>query len=138
MRKTFACLSLAFGLAVLAGCVTGEDVTRGTATLIGRPVEEAFDRIGFPDEERQIAGRTVYTWRNREIGSYEVPTSEIVTTYVDGHPVESVLQGSRTEVYERQCQLDLVVGRGGIVERAQADGNLAGCSRYAALAPKRR
>ena len=124
-------------LAGLSACVTAEDIDRGTATLEGRPYQYAFDRLGYPDDQREIAGKTVYTWFDRETGSYEVPTSETATTYVDGQPVYTTISGSRTEVYDNHCRLQVVVDDAGIIEQAQAKGNLAGCERYAALAPRR-
>jgi hypothetical protein len=31
---------------------------------IGAPLEEAISQWGFPDEERKLAGRHIYVWRD--------------------------------------------------------------------------
>lgn len=123
---------------MLSGCVTTEDINAGVMTLEGKPYQYAFDRIGYPDMERKIAGRTVFTWVNQESGTYTVPDTETATAIVDGHLITTEIQTTRLESYNYHCKLDLVVNSGGIVERAESEGNLQGCKRYAALAPKKK
>lgn len=129
---------LAGSLLVLSGCVTTEDINAGVLTLEGKPYQYAFDRIGYPDMERKIAGKTVFTWVNRESGTYAVPDTETATAIVDGHIITTEIQTTRLESYNYHCKLDLIVNSGGIVERAESEGNLQGCKRYAALAPKKK
>lgn len=126
------------GLSLLSGCVTTEDINAGVLTLEGKPYQYAFDRIGYPDMERKIAGKTVFTWVNRESGTYTVPDTETATAMVDGHFITTEIQTTRLESYNYHCKLDLIVNASGIVERAESEGNLQGCQRYAALAPKKK
>lgn len=124
-------------LTVLTGCVTFEQVDAGLATLRGKSLEQVIAVLGYPDSERSIAGKTIYTWGNRNTGSYTVPTTNTATTYVNGQAIQTTMYGSRTESYDYYCKVDAIVGRGGIVEDVQYDGNLGGCERYARLAPKK-
>ncbi|WCJ63920.1 hypothetical protein [Agrobacterium tumefaciens] len=124
-------------LAALAGCVTSEQIDAGANTFKGQHYQTAFKRLGFPDQERKIAGHTVYSWLNQNSGSYTVPTYNTATTYVGGQAIYTQVQGSRTESYDYHCKLDLVVDSKGIVIETKVDGNIGGCERYAALAPKK-
>ncbi len=135
MRRLLNLLPIA-SLAVLAGCVTSEQIHAGTDTLKGQSYKTAFARLGFPDQERKIAGYTVYSWTNQDSGTYSVPTYQTATSYVNGQAIYTNIQGSRTESYNYQCKLDLIVNSAGIVEDTKLEGNLGGCERYAALAPK--
>lgn len=121
-----------------AGCVTSEDIGAGVRTLEGQHYTQVFKRLGYPDSERTIAGNTVYSWGSRNSGTYSVPTTSTATTYVGGQAVFTTVQGSRTESYDYYCRLDVVVNSSGVVTTAEVDGNIGGCERYAALAPKKK
>jgi hypothetical protein len=52
-------------LAVLvSGCATvsTRPFSEGMNSLIGQPVEVAFDRLGYPQRQEVMAGNTVYYW----------------------------------------------------------------------------
>jgi hypothetical protein len=125
-------------LLTLVGCVTSEDIRAGVSTLKGQPYKVAFDRLGFPDREDKIAGYTVYSWLNQNAGSYTVPTYQTATSYVNGQPIYTSIQGTQTESYNYYCKLDVIVDASGIVSDTKIDGNLGGCERYAKLAPKKK
>ncbi|WP_454700824.1 hypothetical protein [Agrobacterium burrii] len=125
-------------LVVLSGCVSSEQINAGVNTLKGKPYQSAFSTLGFPDEEKKIAGFTVYTWSNQSSGSYTVPTYNTATTYVNGQTVYSQIQGSQTHNYSYSCKLDLIVDSKGIVIDTKLEGDIGGCERYAALAPKKK
>ncbi|KQM33593.1 hypothetical protein ASF03_07740 [Rhizobium sp. Leaf68] len=137
MYKQLKVISL-FVLAGLGGCVTSEQIDAGVTTLEGKSYKEAFAKLGFPDEERKIAGQTVYLWNNRDSGTFTVPTYETATTYVGGQAVTTSFTGSHTRSYDYHCTLKLVVDPKGTVIDASVDGNIGGCERYAALAPKKK
>lgn len=124
-------------LVILSGCVTFEQVDAGLATLKGKSLEQVIAVLGYPDAERSIAGKTIYTWGNRNTGSYTVPTTSTATTYINGQAIQTTVYGSSTRSYDYHCKVDAIVGKGGIVEDVQYDGNLGGCERYARLAPKK-
>ena len=127
----------AIAVLALAGCVTPDQINAGARSFEGKSYKEAFAALGFPDQEQKIADHTVYIWSNRNAGSYTVPTTETATTYVGGQTVYTTVQGTKTESYDWNCTLRLVVDPKGIVIEAKADGNIGGCQRYADYAPKK-
>jgi len=121
----------------LAGCTTPEEIRSGANTFKGQNYRVAFAKLGFPDAENKIAGHTVYTWGNRNSGSYTVPTYQTATSYVGGQVVTTNFQGSRTESFDYHCKLDLIVDGSGTVVDTKVTGNIGGCERYAQFAPKK-
>lgn len=138
MRKTVCGLAIFSSLMMLVGCVTGQDIKAGIGTLKGQPYKVAFERLGFPDQENKIAGYTVYSWLNQNSGSYSVPTYQTATTYVNGTPIFTNIQGSETQSYNFHCKLDVIVDGTGTVIDTKIEGNLGGCERYASLAPRKK
>jgi hypothetical protein len=45
---------------LLAGCATTGGFSTGMDGLIDQPVAVAFQRLGYPDRQEAIAGKTVY------------------------------------------------------------------------------
>ncbi|WP_026283348.1 hypothetical protein [Rhizobium sp. 2MFCol3.1] len=135
MKFLLKTISIA-SLVALTGCVTSEDIQSGVNTFKGQNYKAAFAQLGFPDAENKIAGHTVYTWGNQNSGSYTVPTYQTATTYVNGQAITTNIQGSRTESFNYECRLSLIVNSAGIVVDTKVEGNLGGCERYARFAPK--
>lgn len=59
-RALSAAMRTALAFLLLTGCVTLGDFKSGMGTLIGQPTETAFQKLGYPDRQEVIAGRTVY------------------------------------------------------------------------------
>lgn len=70
MRAVFLCLAL-------AGCATIslQPFSQGMDRLRGQPVQAAFDRLGYPQNEKQIAGKTVYYWTENFDCTFNIVTS---------------------------------------------------------------
>jgi hypothetical protein len=51
---------LLFSVLFLCGCATTGDFSQGMGQLIGQPIDVAFKRLGYPDRQEVIAGRTIY------------------------------------------------------------------------------
>lgn len=49
---------------LLSGCATLslQPFSERMTALKGQPVEVAFDKLGYPQNEKEIAGRKVYYW----------------------------------------------------------------------------
>lgn len=45
---------------LLAGCSTLGNFSEGMNGLVGKPSETAFAKLGYPDHQEVIAGRTIY------------------------------------------------------------------------------
>lgn len=122
----------------LAGCQTFESMDAGLSSLKGKPYQAAFDVLGFPDAEKHIAGKRVFSWGTRQTGSYTVPTVNTSTVYANGTPIYVQTQGMKTETYDYNCRIDIIVSSAGIIEQSKYEGNIGGCERYGRLlAPKK-
>lgn len=124
-------------VAIAAGCQTFENMDAGLSSLRGRPYQEAFTVLGFPDAENTIDGKRVFTWGSRNTGSYTLPTFNSSTAYVNGQPIYIQSQGTKTETYDYHCKIDVIVGSSGLIEFTKYDGNIGGCERYARLFPRK-
>lgn len=125
-------------ICTLAGCQTFENMDAGLLALKGKPYQSAFEVLGFPDGESEIAGKRVFSWGTRQTGTYTVPTFSTSTVYAGGKSIFVQSQGTRSESYDYNCRIDLIVGSTGIIENAKYEGNIGGCERYAQrLRPKK-
>lgn len=131
--KKLSRLVIIAALASVGGCQTFEKMDAGLSSLRGQPYQAAFDILGFPDGESSIAGKRVFSWGTRNVGSYSVPTFNTSTAYVNGQAVTIQSQGSRTETYDYNCRIDIIVGASGIIEQSKYEGNIGGCERYGRL-----
>lgn len=136
MHRLLKSISL-ISLLTVTGCTTWEQVDAGVRTFKGQHYKQAIAALGFPDEERKIAGHTVYVWNNESSGSYTVPTSTTATTWVSGMPVYTTVNSTKTNSYHYECELKLVTNSAGTVIEVEVDGNLGGCEHYARYAPKK-
>jgi len=136
--KKLSFIGASIALSLLVGCQTFETMDAGLTSLRGQPYQAAFDVLGFPDGESQIAGKRVFTWGSRNAGSYSLPTFNTSTAYVNGQTVYVQSQGTRTETYDYHCKIDVIVGSSGLIEHTKYDGNIGGCERYARLFPKKK
>lgn len=73
---------------LLTACTTLGNFSSGMDTLIGKPSQNAFDRLGFPDRQEVIAGRTVYFYgTDQERGpscAFKIVTENDVVRSWDG------------------------------------------------------
>ncbi|WEX79376.1 hypothetical protein PYH37_006266 (plasmid) [Sinorhizobium numidicum] len=129
--KTFTRPLALISHAVASGCTTMEDARPAMQGLKGQPVQAAFAKLGYPDEEQNIAGRKIYVWHTSSSGTYMVPTTNTATTYVNGQAIYSTVEGTLMQSYEDSCKLRLIASRGGIIEEWDWHDN-NGCERYAA------
>lgn len=90
----------------LASCgidpTVGPAIQNGMASLVGQPIDAAIAKLGVPNDQRIIAGRTVYTWVTRD-----------------------VVEGT-----ELKCQIRVIMN-GNLIELFDLDANHPGtCQRY--------
>lgn len=136
--KTISIVS--FGL--FAGCTSMEVMRPALTSLEGKPVQVAFDVLGFPDQEQAIAGKKVYVWATSHEGSYTVPNNTTATTYVQGQAITTTIYGTSTETYNANCKIRVIASASGMIEDWDAEGNEFGCGPYAEklrpLVPKKK
>lgn len=61
-----------FLVLLLSGCVSLSSFSDGMTALKGQPVEVAFQKLGYPERQAVIAGRTVYYWGDRTDCSFKI------------------------------------------------------------------
>lgn len=75
-------------LLALTGCASTID--RPLAARVGLPISTVIEQMGYPDSERTVAGRHVYTWVRRLAwqgnqmectATYEVNDAGVVVDY---------------------------------------------------------
>jgi len=81
-------------------------MTKGLSPLVGMPASVAFDKLGFPTDERMIAGRKVYIWSKSQIVS------------------------SGGDVGEFKCTVRIFVDASETITSSDWSGNLGGCASY--------
>ncbi len=127
LLKTIALISLG----AVSGCVTMDSAKPAMEALKGQPLSAAIAKLGYPDSQMSIAGKKVYTWNNHDSGSYTLPTYNTATTYVNGQPIYSTVQGSRTTSYDYECKLKIIASQSDIIENFEWDGDIGGCEAFA-------
>ncbi len=139
LKKCVATLLLA-----LTACTTFEDIDSGLNQFKGQPVNSLIEVLGFPDDERSIAGRRIIIWNTNENFTIQTP----ITSYGSG-TLNTFGQGgyaygnyqSRTTSYvptnvNYNCTLLVEINRKNRILGHSIEGNIGGCERYAsALKP---
>lgn len=87
---------------VLAGCAS-QMIDERASKYLGQPVSTLIAKMGYPTDERTIAGKKVYIW--------------YTSTFDEGTQLK--------------CQFRAIVGPGEVVEAFDGEGNNGPCLRYA-------
>lgn len=98
----------AVGISLLLAACIGSSMNTGLQSLSNKPAREAFDRLGYPTEDRVIAGRRVYIWSTNHMGP--------------------AIAGNRDVQY--QCTIRIFVDERDIITGGDWEGNGYGCSQY--------
>lgn len=54
------------GLVVLSACVSTKDTMREImSSWVGEDIDSVIEQWGYPDEQREVAGRELYVWHQR-------------------------------------------------------------------------
>jgi hypothetical protein len=117
----------------LAGCVPSTaafDVLDAELPgYAGRPVGALVDRLGYPDDERRIMGKTTYIWQTSD-------------EQVSVHNSPSLIPGygydTNVRVIKERCRIRVRVDDAGVITWWGYNGDNAACRTYARrLAPRR-
>lgn len=112
MRKT-AVIAIA---ALLSGCATAR-LNSGLQKVIGQPVDVLVGAWGYPGDQREMMGHTLYVWSN------------------DGGAMAVPLYGGGVFTARLQCQVQIAVDSQRIVTSYQWNGNNGGCAPFARRLP---
>ena len=93
----------------------------GLDSLNGRNITDAIQKFGYPDQEREMFGKTIYTWGTQSTGTSSRPVMNAYGQIYAYAPVS----------VSYNCKIEIVTADAGKIETWQLDGNRRGCSRYA-------
>ena len=129
MRK---CIFVSLSL-ILSAC-SSVHLEDGIPYLVGKPISHAINYMGYPDDERTIAGNDVYSWHYERTftTTRTVYTPYSGTAYGVGGGMSYSGQTSSVvpEVHNNYCNIRLIVDRRGIVRDWDWQGNYSGCRYY--------
>lgn len=81
-------------LVILAGCAGVDQAAKEAREMRGRPIQDAIARYGYPTDQREIAGDTVYSWRTDYGALQVVPCTLRLVVGTDGKVKHSEVAGS--------------------------------------------
>lgn len=96
----------------VAGCAT-QELNDGLQAVVGQPIDVLVSDWGYPSEQHEIMGHTVYIWHNQN-GVMAVP-----------------LYGGGAYAAPLECTVQVVVNDSNIITQYQWSGNNGGCAPFA-------
>lgn len=118
--------------ALLAGCATFAHIEAGLTDLMGKPVEDAFARLGYPTMKQEFGDDTVYTWRTDQTGAMVLPQTTSTYGTVGLTPYSGTSYSTQLVPVRHTCEVRVATGPDGIVKHWDYSGNIGGCERFAA------
>jgi len=116
--------------AIPIGCSTFEDISKGLDHLVGRDINKAISILGYPDDERVIAGKTIYFWRNSRSSTSTIPTYSTSTGYIGGSKFSASTTGQSAVTTSLNCEIKIITGKSNKILTWEYNGNLGACRKY--------
>ena len=114
--------SFALIMVLLSGCSGGSGTMDGImASWQGANLDQVIDRWGYPDEERNIAGRTLYVWDRDVSLSLPATTTGTITTLGNTSYLNTTSSGGGISNWS--CRRILEVNQQKIIVGSQWSGN---------------
>jgi hypothetical protein len=126
MRYWFLACVLALG-----GCTTFSNMENGLNALMGQPIQNAFDHLGYPSGQMQVGQDTVYGWGRSFVMSMPTSSTAQTTGYVGSTPYSANTNVTTWAPAQYSCDIKIIAGPDGRIKDWQFDGNMGGCEAYA-------
>lgn len=125
-------ISAAFALAalVLAGCANFEALDAGLDTLKGQKRDVAFARLGFPTDQKEIAGKDVFIWSTGDVYSQPATYYGGCSDRYGGIRSMSCVGFMPSTVYA-YCEIRVIADKSGTIVDTQRRGDAYTCETYA-------
>jgi hypothetical protein len=111
-------LATCVALLALSGCVTDRQIKDSFRDrfqdLQGQPIQAAFDRLGYPTRQHQVAGEHVYVWSRR---------GAVTVIGAAGRSQN----GDFTEAGALLCEIAIATDVDGVILRGTMQGSRGGC-----------
>jgi len=85
-------------------------------------IDMAIRIFGYPNDERKIRDKVIYTWSTDRLQSYEVPDSYYVPY--------GQIQTYHSKTVSHFCTIRIIVDENGFIVDRDWEGNLGGCRFY--------
>lgn len=110
---------------LLTGCAFNQ-IENGLNALNGEGIKTAFDYLGYPDSQQEIAGDKVYTWGTSFMSTTVAP----MTSYTSIGGYGATTTSSIPITQHNQCSIKIITNQNDVITNSQYVGNLGGCARY--------
>jgi hypothetical protein len=114
----------------LASCVSSR-LNDGLQSLVGKNIQAAVARLGYPDGQRTMLGDTIYIWHTSQNVSLPVTTTSTTTGTVGTAPIYGSTTNTQWVPENFNCIVQIATDRNGTIKSYQWSGNMGGCERYA-------
>ncbi len=120
----------ALAVLALAGCANFETLDAGLNTLKGQNRDVAIARLGFPTDQKEIAGKDVYIWSTG--GVYSQPSTYYggCSDRYGGIRSMSCVSFMPSTVYAF-CEIRVIADKSGTIVATERRGDAATCETYA-------
>jgi hypothetical protein len=122
--------ALLFVLGLLSGCVS-QNMNAGLQGLLGRDIHVAVDKLGYPNQKRQMLGDTIYVWAISDTSMGVVPITDTTTGHVGSVPIAATTTSYVPTVENLHCEIELAVGANNIIKHWEWRGNMGACAGWA-------
>ena len=113
----------------LLGCATFQDMESGLNHMMNRPIETAFQVLGYPSSKQDFGSATVYYWHYSSSGTLIVPQSSHTYGNVGSTSFYSQTTYNQAVPVNYSCQIKISTNQG-IMNSWEYSGNLDGCRGY--------
>lgn len=114
----------------VAACSYTGDVDAGLNGLMGKPIDAAIAKLGYPDGQVELKDRIVYTWNDGYSGSYTTNDTSTSYQHINGQLTAVTVTTPVTQNYSHQCEIRIVTDRKGVIRDWERTGDW-GCANYA-------
>ncbi|MCA8065490.1 hypothetical protein [Burkholderia sp. AU38729] len=131
MKKIVA---MAVSTCTLVGCVSFGQMEKGLDALRNQPVSTAVQVLGYPAGEREAAGMKIVHWGRQQTGLMPLTSYGQNSGFGTVGTTPFSYTGASTSMQyvpmNFNCDIDLAIGPGGVIQGYQYSGNIGGCSSY--------
>ncbi len=111
-------LTLLFAIGFISGCSTMNGIV---SSWEGQHIDSVISQWGYPDEQRDLRGRTLYIWQHNK--SFYIPQSSTTTGSIYGNSLYARTSYSGGYTMHGSCTRILEVDQRGCVVRWEWSGN---------------
>lgn len=104
---------------------------QGLADLKGKPIETAFDVLGYPSSKLELGNVTVYKWNNSFSRMLPIPQVANTTGFVGTTPFQMQSNSLGFIPQHHSGELTIGVDKNGIIQRCGYSGTESGLHGYA-------